>query len=108
MTTAVQEKVCRVCGILKPLTEYYRHQLARDGRHYQCRLCDKALGKVRRDKAKLAREKRRSVKRIFSTLERSSRYKQIMREAKREFDAWERAKKRAARPSKNRVRSKAA
>ena len=35
-------KLCTQCGESKPVEEFYRHPLTRDGRMHQCKSCKKA------------------------------------------------------------------
>ena len=43
-------KACRVCGKEKPLSEYYKHRLQRDGHHSECKECAKKSAEAyRRD-----------------------------------------------------------
>jgi hypothetical protein len=43
------KKVCKRCGTLKPLTEFYRAADCVDGRRGECRTCFQAKAKARRD-----------------------------------------------------------
>lgn len=45
-------KACNTCGVEKPLSEFYKHHLARDGHEPRCKTC----------KVKVAREHRNSWK----------------------------------------------
>ena len=35
------EKVCKACGIMKPLSDYHNRSVAPDGKDTQCRICRK-------------------------------------------------------------------
>lgn len=39
------EKVCRICNITKPLSEFYKHHITKDGYKHFCKLCDKLKAK---------------------------------------------------------------
>ena len=43
----VQTKVCKVCGVEKPLTEFYAHKTASDGRQTYCKACNTVRHKTR-------------------------------------------------------------
>lgn len=44
-------KRCKVCGILKPLDEYYRSAGMKDGHRHDCKACNLAAKKARYDSA---------------------------------------------------------
>lgn len=39
-------KTCKGCGVLKPQTEFYRHETNRDGLSGKCRRCKGAMGSL--------------------------------------------------------------
>ena len=43
------EKVCSKCGVTKPLSEYYRDPACRDGHRPDCKVCNRAAQKARRE-----------------------------------------------------------
>ena len=45
-------KPCTVCGVIKPLDQFYNSIKYRDGRSYRCKVCDTAAGKIYREKHK--------------------------------------------------------
>lgn len=45
----VPRKVCKKCGLSKPLTEFYANAGNRDGRRPDCKACNLAAQKARRD-----------------------------------------------------------
>jgi hypothetical protein len=46
---AVPEKVCTKCGTAKPLTDFHRQSGARDGHRPECKACNLALQRTRRE-----------------------------------------------------------
>lgn len=42
MNTPTATKVCRACGVDKPVDEFYRHVRQRDGRATECKPCRRA------------------------------------------------------------------
>ena len=48
-------KVCNVCGIEKPITEFYKHPTTKDGYKSKCKICYN--GKIYRPKAKKIKKK---------------------------------------------------
>jgi hypothetical protein len=48
--TAVDVKVCKGCGISKPLTDFHKDSASRDGRRPRCKLCVKVTDDNRREK----------------------------------------------------------
>lgn len=70
---AKAEKTCRSCKLSKPLTEYAKHRLSRDGHRHDCRSCVKANKakvkpktpeQIRREKERAAEAHRRAANRI--------------------------------------------
>jgi hypothetical protein len=45
----VQEKPCRICGEVKPLTEFHRAKGMRDGHRSECKPCFRQISKARYD-----------------------------------------------------------
>ena len=45
---SVAEKSCKGCGVVKPLSEFYKHPTAADGRAPKCRTCAIDYQKQRR------------------------------------------------------------
>jgi len=45
---ALNEKLCNTCGTNKPLTEYYSTKGTKDGLRGECKCCNKAATKARR------------------------------------------------------------
>lgn len=41
------QKVCRICGELKPLEEFHKHPASKDGRDPRCKKCAKAKARAR-------------------------------------------------------------
>jgi len=51
----VSSKTCNVCGIEKPITEFYKHPTTKDGYKSKCKICYN--GKIYRPKAKKIKKK---------------------------------------------------
>ena len=60
-------KVCRACGIVKPITQFYAHRDGGDGTLNKCMACCRAQIKVRLDRPG-ERERRRAYKRLYDLL----------------------------------------
>lgn len=45
----MDEKTCRECGEVKPLTDYHVNRAARDGRQFRCKSCCVAKARARRE-----------------------------------------------------------
>ena len=46
------QKVCRSCGELKPLEDYHRTPVSRDGRQARCKACRNAEARIYRERRK--------------------------------------------------------
>jgi len=44
----VETKQCRICGSVKPLTEFYTHPGTRDGHQTMCKSCMRAYARVQK------------------------------------------------------------
>ena len=53
----MQEKVCSLCGLTKPLTDFYKETRVKDGRAKRCKLCHcKITEKYRKENPELYRK----------------------------------------------------
>lgn len=86
-------KPCRVCGVVQPLTEFYRAEGCVDGRRHTCRTCFQAKAKARADADPRLREeaRRRTAQWI---LENEERYR-AQKRAYGKTEAYRRSQRRA-------------
>ena len=48
------ERICRMCGVRKPLTDFYKNKSTSRKRDYICKLCDKEINRIRNHKLSCA------------------------------------------------------
>lgn len=46
---AITNKLCETCGIIKPITEFYKNSIKKDGIDYRCKDCHNLSQKKRRE-----------------------------------------------------------
>ncbi|MFF0144648.1 recombination endonuclease VII [Amycolatopsis sulphurea] len=65
--TAPAAKVCTHCGLLKPMSEFYRRESSRDGRRGVCAVCTRRAAAIRHQVTRDAARNRRYVTRYGIT-----------------------------------------
>lgn len=106
-------KVCKQCGELKPLAEFYRCSNCPDGHQAHCKACSHLRGARRRQDPE-AREHDRIHKRLYNQANRerhakNARYWRVANvERVREYGRQQRARLRTERPEEHRRRGRRA